>query len=322
MNHLPFTCLGICMMLLSLGCTPEKKEPLRIGTNAWPGYEFLHLAQAKGYFEESGTSVRLVEFSSLADCRRAYERGQIDGMATTVIEVLQARDQSSRSPQIVKVVDYSDGADVILGRPGITSSADLKGKRVGVELASVGVYVLARGLEQAGLDMTSVETVSLDPLSMEEALKQGKIDAAVSYPPFSIRLLHEPGITTLFSTKTVPGEVVDVIAIEEDLCKTRSKDVAAMIRSFDRAVAYSKQNPDDAYAIMAARQGITKSEFAETLTNGITLVSEHEQADFLMPGGKLEQVIDRSDKILHETGQLAGPSRKSGVIQPCFIHQK
>lgn len=312
--------LLLFLALLSLvSCSEKKPEPLRIGTNAWPGYEFLHLAAAKGFFEEAGVDVMLLEFSSLADCRRAYERGQLDGMACTVIEVLQARDQSRRSPQIVQVVDYSDGGDVILGSGAIQSGKELRGKRIGVELASLGVYVMARGLEELGLDMESVEVVSTDQLSMEEALKNGEIDAAVTYPPTSIRLLREPGVQVLFSTKQVPGEVVDVIAMEKSVCDSRQGDVQAVIHSFNRAVKYARQHPDDAHAIMAKRQGITTQEFSEILSDGIVMVGADEQSEFFKPGGKLEQVVERSDKVLRKTGQLDGPDRRVGIVRAEFV---
>ena len=129
----------IVALSLGFGCAPEPPAALRVGINSWPGYEFIFLAQEKGYFRDEHLNVRLVEFSSLSDCRRAYERGQIDAMGTTVVEVLMTRDQSSRSPQIVRICDYSNGADVILAQSAITNGAGLRGARIGVELASLGV---------------------------------------------------------------------------------------------------------------------------------------------------------------------------------------
>ena len=80
--------LVVAVLSLGVGCSPEKPTTLRVGINPWPGYEFLYLAQEKGFYRDAGLDVRLVEFSSLADTRRAYERGQINAIGTTVIEVL------------------------------------------------------------------------------------------------------------------------------------------------------------------------------------------------------------------------------------------
>ena len=38
-------------------------------------------------------------------------------------------------------------------------------------MATLGIYVLARGLEKNGLSLSDVETVSMDQSSMKEALR-------------------------------------------------------------------------------------------------------------------------------------------------------
>jgi NitT/TauT family transport system substrate-binding protein len=303
----------ICVSLALLSaCSPPPRE-LRIGINAWPGYEFLYLARQKGLFAAEGVDVEVVEFNSLPDARRAFERGQIDGLGTTVIEVLQARSHSERPLQIVRVVDYSDGADVVLARGGIQSVADLRGKRVGVELASLGVYVLARALETGGLSLGEVQAVPSDQLSMEEAFASGELDAVVTYPPSSVRLSREARAATVFTSASIPGEVIDVLAVDARVAAERPGDVVALLRGFERALAYARTHPDDAYAIMAAREGITAQEFAAVLADGVRLVDGAAQAQYFAPGGSLDRVIDASDRYLRAVGQLDGPDRRAGA---------
>ena len=309
--------LSLALVIVT-GCSPEPKAELRIGINAWPGYEFLYLAQEKGFYRDEGLAVRLVEFNSLSDARRAYERGQIDGLGATVIEVLQAREHSDRSPQIVQIVDYSDGADVILVRPGITNGAALRGKRIGVELGSLGVYVLARCLDKHGLNLSDVIPVASDQLSMESSFNKGELDAVVTYPPTSVNLLKAKTGQTFFTTTEIPGEVVDVIAVEADIVTQRAGDVAKLIRAFHKAVDYTSKNPADAHAIMAKREGITAKEFAEALSDGIKLVPAAQQAEFLRPGGKLATVIDNSDRILRLSSQIKGPDRRPNISNASF----
>ncbi len=312
--------LGTVMSGLFLaGCSQESSTPVRIGINAWPGYEFLYLAQKKGFYKEEGVAVRLVEFSSLSDARRAYERGQIDGFGTTVFEVLQAREYSPRSPQIVQVIDYSNGADMILARSGITNVAGLRGKRIGVELGSLGVFVLLRGLEKSGLSLTDIEPVSMDQGAMESAFVQGKLDALVTYTPTTVKLLREANAQRVFTTAEIPGEVVDVIAIEAAFCQQRPKAVQAVLRAFHRAIDYTKTNPNDAYAIMARREGISAEEFRTTLTDGVKLVSAAEQNEYLKPGGRLWQVIYASDRALRQAGQIKGADRRGDAASAAFV---
>jgi len=95
-------------------CSDIAGKPLRVALNPWPGYAFLFLAQEKGYFADEGVNVELVELSSLSDVRKAFERGQVDGMASSLVEVLEVSKNSNRQAVVSLMADYSNGADVIL----------------------------------------------------------------------------------------------------------------------------------------------------------------------------------------------------------------
>ena len=326
-THLPFrpaVLLLVAAAALSLmaSCSPKNSGTLRIGLVQWPTNEFFYLAREKGFFRDEGVDVQVVEFSTLGDCRRAYERVQLDACGATVTEVLTARDHSPRSPQIVHIMNYSDGADVIVAQPGIANCADLKGRRVGAELSTIGVYVLARALEKSGLSLADVQVVPMNLTAMQEAMGAGELDAAVTYPPASVMLLRDTKATAIFTSTEIPGEVVDVFAVDADIVRKRPEDVAKILRAFWRAVAYTDQNPEEAYRIMAAREGLTPAEFREALTVGIKMVPQRDQASYLRPGGKLAAVIDASDRILRQTGQIKGADRRADAINGSFATGK
>lgn len=206
--------LCLCVMSLLVGCTSDRQKPLRIGINPWPGFEFLYLAQEKGFLAEAGLDVRLLEFSASSDCHRAYEREQIDVITSAVPEILMLRERSSRPPQIVRAVDRSIGADIILAHPdtpngtGLYGSRLATGSRIGIEYSMLGTYMLARGLEKNGLTLADVTTVRLDQDAMEEALLKRHVDAVVTYPPISIKILKKLNALPLFSSAEIPDEKV------------------------------------------------------------------------------------------------------------------
>ncbi len=312
--------LVLVSALLSLAaCSPEPSTSLRLGICPWPVDDFLYLAEQKEFTHDEGLDLRIVEFSSVSDARRAYERGKIDALAATVVEVLQIRDDSTRSPQIVQVLDYSDGADVILARAGITNLAGLRGARIGMEPASLSGYVLGRALEKAGLSLADVKPVSLVQLDLHEAFRRGELDAIVTYPPASLALMRNGRANKIFSTAEIPGEVLDVIAVEADVITKRSKDVAALLRAYHRALVYARENPADAYRIMAERENITPEDFHLALKDGIRLLSDSDQATYLRPDGKLAAVIDTSDRLLRQSGQINGPDRRAGASTSTFL---
>lgn len=301
------------------GC--GRREPLRIGLNAFPSYEFLYLADVQGFYREEGLDPRVFEFGSLSDTRRAYERGQLDVMGGTVIEALVVRDQSSRSPQIVRVIDYSHGADVLLAQPWITSAAALRGARVGVELAALPVYVLGRGLEALGLQVADIRTSSTDQTTMEDAFRRGELDALVTYPPASLKLMRDLETTTLFSSADVPGEILDVLLVEAETARLRASDIAAMLRAHDRAREFAREHPAEAHAIMAVREGITTAEFAASLKDGIVLVEAGGQAPYFGARGRLPGIIERAERLLRDTGQVHRPSRTADLVSEAFLER-
>jgi NitT/TauT family transport system substrate-binding protein len=124
-----FRALWLGLALVATGCTcslVRNQEPaVRIGFNAWPGYEFLYWAHERGFFEREGLRVELVSFASLSDGRRALERGQIDIVGTTLFELLLARQQADLMAQAVYVMDVSAGGDEILAQGSIVDLAGL-----------------------------------------------------------------------------------------------------------------------------------------------------------------------------------------------------
>jgi NitT/TauT family transport system substrate-binding protein len=299
--------------LLLAGCSPEPADPIRIAVHPWPAFDLLYLAQEQDLFAREGVAVQLVELSSLADARRAFERGQTDGMACGLVELLAARSGSERRPQAIVVTDLSDGADVILARGDIGDVAALRGRRVAAEPASLGVYLLARALETRGLGLEDVRPVFIGQTHMAEAFARGEIDAAVTYPPFAAAL-QRAGAVPVFSSRELPGEVVDVVALDADVVAARPHHARAIARAFDAAMRLAAERPDAAHATMAAREGLDPGAFRRLFASGIRLVPGHEQAAYLAADGPLARALPRVDRVMRRVGHLGGPSELEGAV--------
>lgn len=305
--------LGLALLSL-LSCTPPKPEPLRIGINPWPGYEFLALAQEKGFFKRYGVDIRLLEFSSLGDARRAYELGQLDGFAGTLVEAVVARATTQRKPQVIYYTDYSSGADVVLSKKDIKSVRDLKGKRVGLELGTLNVYLLTRALEKYGMIFGDLTLVPVDLSSMPQAFRDGEIDAAVTYPPASTEILKDSSVRTLFTSSEIPEELVDVILFDESVLATRSKDVSAMLKAFEEARRYSETNTEEAYAIMAKRERISVEEFRKAITSDMKILGREENIRLISDKSASVGLLSRLERALCLTKQIPCPVVVDGIV--------
>ena len=77
---------------------------LRVGITPAPGYELNFLAEEKGFFREEGLEVRLVEFTCLADCRRAFARGQVDVLGSTAVEVAGSGERTAEVAKFLRAL--------------------------------------------------------------------------------------------------------------------------------------------------------------------------------------------------------------------------
>ena len=81
--------------------------------------------------------MQLLEFPTVAEALLAFKNRAIDGLTVTLDDVLRLA-QAGHEPRIVLMLDYSDGADVIVTKQTIADIEALRGQRVGVETNSVG----------------------------------------------------------------------------------------------------------------------------------------------------------------------------------------
>jgi len=181
--------------------------------------------------------------------------------------------------------------------------AALKGHRVGLELGSLGGFMLGRALELQGLKLSDVQLVSCTPGNLETALASGEIDAAVTYPPTSIRLEAGGKVRRVFSSAEIPGEVVDIVAVDAPLLRRDPELPARLRRALQQAQEYTRAHPQEAYAMMARREGISAAEFEQALA-GIQLVDAAGQRAFFGPTGSLPRSLRDVDRMLRTTGQL------------------
>lgn len=274
--------LLILLAFFLIACSPSnKQDAIKIAINPWPGYEFLFLAQEKGFFKELDLNIELIEMSSLADVLRVYSQGRADGMASTMIEVVQAAGLTQEPIQVVQIADYSFGGDTIVSDQSITNIQQLAGKRVGTEIGSLGMYILAQALNKHGLTLGDVDIINVEQLDAEMAMTKKRIDAIVTYPPFSTAILKHSEFKEIFTTQELPGDVIDTISINEhSLTKLPEDWLSRFHQAWDKAIQYSQQFQHEAYGIMAEREGISPEEFADAL-GGLKLLSSSESSKAL-----------------------------------------
>lgn len=290
-NHKLFSSVAIacflgCILVSCMGQLPL----LRVGIVIWPGSESLYLARDLGYYDN--TPIRLIDYPSDSELMRSYRNGDLDAVTLTLDEVWSLA-ESLPDVRIPLIQDISNGGDAILGKPEITKLQQLKGKRVGVETTALGAFELSRALEQVNMSSKDVKIVSLLVSDHEQAFKQGKIDAVVTYEP-TVAKLRATGANLLFDTTQIPGEVLDTLAMPESVITKQSKTVKILLEGWFRALDYLQKNPEDGAKRIARHMGIKPEDFLKSLS-GIRIPDVLENQHIL--GNKDPKLIESTERI-------------------------
>jgi len=252
-------CVLACLVLsLALsGCMRQPETALRIGTNVWIGSEPLYLARELGRLDPA--AVQLVEYPSASEVLRAFRNQAIDGMVISLDELFGLAADGFQ-PRIILVVDVSHGADVVVGRRGMRTMSDLKGKSVAVESSALGAFVLSRALALNGMQASDVNVVHLESNEQTGAFERGQVDGAVTFDPYRAQFL-QAGARTLFDSAQIPGEIVDLLAVRASAIDKEPKAIQALLAGWFDAIDYMTRNPKDAARQMGIRQQTSGEQF-------------------------------------------------------------
>jgi len=271
----------LAAFMLLAGSFGVSAEPLKIGYSDWPGWVAWEVGIEKGWFKEAGVDVQFEWFDYVASMD-AFAAGQLDAVAMTNGDTLVTGSTGARSVMFL-LNDYSDGNDMVVGGPGITSVKDLKGKKVGVEIGFVGHLLLLEALKQNGMSETDVELVNVPTNETPQVLASGEVAAIVAWQPNSGQALSMvAGSSALFTSANQPGLIYDVLAASPQSFSTRRDDWKKVMKVWYRIVDYLNDpaTSDDAVAIMASRVGIPADEY-KTFISGTKILSLSEAKQFI-----------------------------------------
>ena len=249
-------------------------DPIKIGYSDWPGYTVLEVAKQKGWFKDAGLDVELVWFDYLPSLD-AFSANKIDAVCVVGSDALVTGATGGKS-KIIALLDYSEGSDMIVGAPGISSIKDLKGKKIGIEVTLVEHMLLLQALKNNGMKQSDVELVNTPTNDTPQVLGSGKVAAIGAWYPISGQALKAvAGSKPLFTSAEAKGLIYDVLAVNPTSYAKHKEDWSKIAGIYYKCVDYLKDSKttDDAVKIMAAKVGANAEDYAKNVpgTHFLTL---------------------------------------------------
>jgi len=255
-------------------------------------------AVEEGFYADEGLDVEIVPGVGSSQTAQMVAGGQakIGYADSTSTAGLIAQD----APLVVVATIYQSNPNevIALKESGITSVADLKGKKVGTPVPSSQASMLPLFLEENDLTENDVELVNLAPTSLAQSLLQGQVDAILgSIDTYEVQL-KEQGATDMFTSMFADNGVATVstsIFAHEDYLKENPEEVKAFVRASIKGWAFAADDPkaavDDLDALWGQKASKTSLEELQAAFDG----------DLLCAGGA--KYVGRAEPEQWETTQ-------------------
>jgi NitT/TauT family transport system substrate-binding protein len=227
--------------------TPAEPVKLIVGLGFIPSVQFapFYLAQQEGWYEAAGVEV---EFQNKIDpdLITLVGQGAIDvglGDGTSVIPAV-----SQGIPVRYLATVYGQFPSIVFAKAssGITSAADLEGRKIGTPgRYGSGWIMLQALLGSAGLTPEDVEIVEYPDFTQRAAVEQGAVDAATGFAnnePVQLELGGEPAVVLRIDDITPlpgPGLITGTTTLE-----TKRAAIEAFVATTLRAMDAIKADPE------------------------------------------------------------------------------
>lgn len=254
--------------------SPEPAKPkteFNIGWSIYAGWMPWPYAQQAGivkkWADKYGIKINFVQVNDYVESVNQYTAGKFDGVTVANMDALTIPAAGGKDTTAVIIGDYSNGNDGVLLK-GANSLAAIKGRQVYLVELSVSHYLLTRALEKAGLKSTDVKTVNTSDADIVAAFGAADVNAAVAWNPQLSVMKGEPGVTQVFSSADIPGEILDLMVVDTATLKANPNLGKALAGIWYETVALMQRDGADgkaARAAMAKLSGATPEMFDSQL---------------------------------------------------------
>jgi len=264
-----FLFAALCAWTSLLSSDPAAAaDRVMMGTPSHGLFEFpVVVAMRKAYFNEEGLEVRKIQMQPQIGVK-ALISGDIDYFLAWGSTLRAA---ATGVPVKVVVGMAARPLHILIARPEIKSSKDLRGKTFGVDSFAGSVDYLTRtAARHYGLDPDrDIKIIVTGPSPLRlAALKAGSIDATAIDVAFAVKA-EEEGLTRLLYL----GDIIDlplsgVGVTDEKIAKDREQ-VKKVIRATLKGTRFMKQNRAETLRMMTEYLGITPGQAAKTYDSSI-----------------------------------------------------
>jgi NitT/TauT family transport system substrate-binding protein len=275
----------------------------------WNPYQYMARSGIlKKWADKYHVAIKVQRFD-YAPSLDAFVAKNIDACTMTNMEALDMPAAAGVDTTAVIVGDYSNGNDAVLVRHNLALS-QIPGRRVLLVEKTVSQYLFERGMAINNLtsELKRVKYVNTSDSDIAGAfLSDTSQDVVVSWKPLVSQILKGKGITSVFDSSKIPGEILDLLVVRTEVLNrpdgSGQRFVKAVTGAWYELVAEMSKPAPESDKVLAAIAGVSED----------TLAAYKEQLStthlFYTPQSAVEMALSSK---LKQTMEL--------VRQFCFTH--
>ena len=269
------TAVSMLMLSLTLLMTSstsvaaaEKKTSFTIAWSIYAGWMPWGYAGDKGIVEKwakkYGLSIKIVQINDYVSSIEDYSEGKYDGCVMTNMDAFTMPAASGLDSTALILGDYSNGNDAVVLKNS-ADFADLKGRNINLVEFSVSHYLLLRALEKNKMTARDIKIVNTSDAEIVGILKKPSVTAATLWnPQLSFVVGQQLNVRKLFSSKQIPGEIIDMMVVNTEVLKSNPDLGKALVGAWFETLKIMSQNTPEGKAArtyMATNAGTTLADY-------------------------------------------------------------
>ena len=324
-----------------LAATPSPSESnlVRVRVNIWVGCVGGLVANggldtaAGSIYDKKGLKVSFKIIDDWTEGATALATDNVDVMLTTADvwakDYTQFREKG-RNARAVYMVDWSRGADGVIGKQGIQSIEGLAGKKVAFAPYTPSHFLLYNGLKSSGITTEQRNEIFANAVHTKDGIEpatlfaQQKVDAAVAWDPdMSDAVAKRAGSRKIYDTKIANRLIADVLVVSDKFAAKNPGTLSKLLEGWLEGVEFIRQQPSRAHTLIGTIKDFNiPADLAKTMLEGVRLSDYADNRSFFgARGGDSDymNIMKMATEMYRELRLVKGSPELEGSVDRRYV---
>lgn len=309
------------LTLTSFFSHAEPRKSFNVCWTIYAGWMPWGYASSSGIIDKwakkYGIDIKVTPLNDYVESINQYTAGQFDGCTMTNMDALTIPAAGGVDSTALLPGSFSEGNDGVVVKGKGKTVADLKGMRINLPELSVSHYLLIRALESAGLTEKEVRVVNTSDADIVAAFSTPGVQAAVAWNPQLSEIKAVPNTTEVFSSRQVPGEIIDLMVVNTQTLKENPALGKALTGAWFEIMGLMKAGDAAALTPMAQAAGTDLPGYQAQLATTHLFHTPQTMLTFFT-SAELPKTMQRVAQFSFDKGLLGEGARSADAVGIAF----